>query len=70
LLAQIKGQPVERAREILAPYGNVEIRTWPEWVTSIPGIDARLSFTIAGQGEGEREGGPASPVASPEGSGS
>ena len=70
LLAQIKGQPVERAREILAPYGNVEIRTWPEWVTSIPGIDSRLSFTIAGQGEGERDGGPPSPVASPEGSGS
>jgi hypothetical protein len=65
LLARIKGQTVEEARATLAEFGEVEITTWPDWVTSIPGIDSRLSLVVAGQGDAEASGAPSgSPVGS------
>jgi hypothetical protein len=49
LLARVKGQTVDQAKATLAPFGEVEIRTWPEWVTTITGIDSRVSLVVAGQ---------------------
>lgn len=47
LAAQVKGQPAGEARRILAPYGEVELSLWPDWVTSVPGIDARIDVRVA-----------------------
>ena len=46
LLAAIKGRPVHQARAILEEYGRVEVTVWPDWVTTIPTLDARLSLEI------------------------
>ncbi len=49
LLALIKGRTVAEARSILAQFGDVVITPWPEWVTSIPGIESRVTIEIVGQ---------------------
>lgn len=51
LLARIKGRTVDDAETTLSEFGEVEITTWPEWVTTITGVDSRLSLVIAGQSE-------------------
>ena len=43
---QIRGRPVEEARSLLAPYGEVELSTWPDWVTTIPTIDGRIEVNV------------------------
>ena len=50
LLTRIKGQTVEQAESILSAFGDVEITTWPDWVTTIPSVDSRVTLAIAGQG--------------------
>ncbi|HET9456295.1 MAG TPA: baseplate J/gp47 family protein, partial [Candidatus Limnocylindrales bacterium] len=50
LLARIKGRTVEEAESILAAFGRVDIRTWPDWVTTIPGLESRVTIVITGQG--------------------
>jgi hypothetical protein len=45
MLAQVKGKTVPQARSILEQFGQVELSVWPEWVTAIPTIDARVSLT-------------------------
>ena len=47
LAAQVKGKPAGEARRILAAYGEVELSLWPDWVTSVPGIDARIDVHVA-----------------------
>ena len=49
LLALIKGQTIAEARTILAQFGDVVITPWPEWVTSIPGVESRVTIEIVGQ---------------------
>jgi hypothetical protein len=49
LLARVKGQTTERARAVLGEFGEVEISTWPDWVSAIPTNDARITIEIAGQ---------------------
>jgi hypothetical protein len=49
LLASIKGLSVEEARARLLTYGEVEITTWPDWVSAIPSIDSRVTLEIGGQ---------------------
>ncbi len=46
LREEIVGLPVDEARARLAEHGDVEIVTWPEWVTSIPTIDFRLEVQV------------------------
>jgi hypothetical protein len=65
LRARIKGQTIERARAILAEFGDVEIDPWPDWVSAIPGMDSRVSLEIVGQGDAA-----IGPSPSPSGSGS
>jgi hypothetical protein len=44
MLAEVRGKTVPQARSILAQYGEVDVSVWPEWVTAIPTIDARVSL--------------------------
>jgi hypothetical protein len=46
LRAMVKGQSVDQARALLTPYGEVLITTWPGWVSSITGLDSRLTVTV------------------------
>jgi hypothetical protein len=65
LLAQVKGLSVDAAEAKLAPFGDVKITTWPDWVSSIPSIDARVSLEVVGQDSsaGAGAGATASPAA-------
>ena len=65
LLAQVKGLSVEAAEAKLAPFGDVKIVTWPDWVSSIPSIDARVSLEVVGQGDAAGAGAGAGATASP-----
>jgi hypothetical protein len=49
LLALIRGRTIAEARSILAQFGDVVITPWPEWVTSMPGIESRVTIEIVGQ---------------------
>ncbi len=48
LLAQLKGRTPAEARLILAPYGDSTITLWPDWVSAIPTLDARIGLRIVG----------------------
>ncbi|HEX5015456.1 MAG TPA: baseplate J/gp47 family protein [Candidatus Limnocylindrales bacterium] len=52
LIALVKGMRLEEARKALSAFGQVDIRTWPDWVSSIPDIDSRVSLEVVGQDEG------------------
>ena len=47
LLAQVRGLPIAEARSRLDNFGDVEISVWPDWVTTIPKNQERVSFTIS-----------------------
>lgn len=47
LLAQVRGLVVAEARSRLDDFGDVEITVWPDWVTTIPKNEERISFTLA-----------------------
>jgi hypothetical protein len=42
----ILGKPFDEARSILAPFGEVELKLWPDWVTSVPTLDARVDVEV------------------------
>ena len=44
----VAGKSVDEARAILAPYGTVDIQTWPGFVNTVPSLAWRLTLTIAG----------------------
>jgi len=62
LLAAIKGRTIDEARSILARFGDVVITPWPEWVTTIPGIESRVTIEIVGQTDGSPDGSPSPPA--------
>ncbi len=64
----IRGRPVEEAERILKQYGEVTIRTWPGFVTSIPSLDGRIDLTVAGD-QGDAGSSPTPGASSPEPSG-
>ena len=39
----VLGKPLAAAREILAPYGRVELTAWPDWVVSVPTVPDRVT---------------------------
>ncbi len=59
LRQRIHGLGLPQARTVLGEFGTVTISVWPNWVTTIPSNDDRLSFTITSS---------AAPFASPSGS--
>ena len=42
----ILGKPIEEARAILAPFGQVSVDVSPDWTGSIPGFESRVTLTI------------------------
>jgi hypothetical protein len=46
LIAQIRGHVLAEARSRLDAFGDVQITLWPDWVTTVPTRDDRISFTI------------------------
>ena len=63
LLAMVKGQSVEKARSLLAQFGDVTVTPWPDWVSTIPSIESRVTIEIIGQSN-QVVGGSAPPSAS------
>jgi hypothetical protein len=49
LLALVKGKSLDDAEAALEPFGQVDIVPWPDWVSSIPSMDSRVSLVIVGQ---------------------
>jgi hypothetical protein len=47
LEALILGKPRAEAEALLATYGDVELRLWPDWVTSVPTLDGRVTVEVA-----------------------
>ncbi len=45
--AQIRGKSLAEARSILDGYGRVDLRVWPDWVGTIPTLDARVDVQAA-----------------------
>ena len=46
LRSLVLGKTLDEARSILAPYGEVELSAWPDWVGSVPTIADRVSIRI------------------------
>ena len=42
----IMGKSEDEARSLLAPFGEVDLNLWPDWVTSVPTFDARVSVEV------------------------
>lgn len=52
LRGQVKGKSLDEARAILGEYGEVTLSVWPDWVGTIPTIDARLALTVEPESPG------------------
>ncbi|MEX2010639.1 MAG: baseplate J/gp47 family protein [Chloroflexota bacterium] len=63
LREQIKGKPVDEARSILRQYGLVTLSVWPDWVATIPTIDARLELRVGPEAPSPEPGSPSGSVA-------
>ncbi|HEY0444794.1 MAG TPA: hypothetical protein VGC90_11285, partial [Candidatus Limnocylindrales bacterium] len=46
VMAQVKGKSAADARRILGQYGDATVTLWPDWVTTVPGIDARIDVRV------------------------
>jgi hypothetical protein len=62
LREQIKGKPIDEARSILEGYGEVTLSVWPDWVATIPTIDARLELRVGPAAPSPEPGSPSGPV--------
>ena len=67
LLALVKGKSFADARTALEPFGQVKITPWPEWVSTVPSIDSRVSLEVVGQDGSSNAPGASSPGGSPPG---
>jgi hypothetical protein len=45
--AEIRGKSLAEAQSILDGYGRADLRVWPEWVGTIPTLDARVDVQTA-----------------------
>jgi hypothetical protein len=46
LRALVKGKTAAEAQAALAPFGSGTVTLWPNWVSTIPSIDSRLTITV------------------------
>ena len=60
----VLGLPFDEAKKVLEPYGEVVIVPWPDWVTSVPSLEQRVTLTIAAPVDAEASPPPA-PTAAP-----
>jgi hypothetical protein len=44
--ALVKGQTAAEAEALLAEYGTLEVVLWPDWVSTITSLDARLDVVV------------------------
>jgi hypothetical protein len=42
----VLGKPIDEAKAILEPYGEVEMTVWPDWVGSVPSFESRVDLTV------------------------
>ena len=42
----IMGKTEDEARSALSPFGEVDLKLWPDWVTSVPTLDARVNVEV------------------------
>jgi hypothetical protein len=42
----VKGRTKAEAEAALAPFGTVRVALWPDWVTTVTGVDGRLDLTV------------------------
>jgi hypothetical protein len=47
LWQQILGLPKADAEVLLSQYGAVDLVLWPDWVSSVPGLEQRVTLTVA-----------------------
>jgi hypothetical protein len=64
LRALVKGRTASEAESALAPFGVAKVELWPAWVTTVTGVDARLSISVVGQDGAAGSGGAGSPAPS------
>ena len=43
----VLGKPVDEARALLEPYGDVELSVSPDWSGSVPSFESRVDLTVA-----------------------
>jgi hypothetical protein len=46
LKAMVVGRPLDEARSILEAYGKVQLEAWPDWVSTVPTLDGRVTLTL------------------------
>jgi hypothetical protein len=46
LRSLVKGKTAAEAQAALVPYGTASVTLWPSWVSTVTGVDARLSLTV------------------------
>ena len=46
LKRMIMGKTEDEARSALAPFGEVDLDLWPDWVTTVPTLDARVKVEV------------------------
>jgi hypothetical protein len=64
LKAMVLGKPIDEARAILAPFGQVALSVSPDWTGSVPSFDSRVTLTID-QAVPIETPGPSSPASTP-----
>jgi baseplate J-like protein len=65
LPALVKGKTKADAEAALATFGTATVTLWPDWVTTVTTVDARLSVTVADAAGGSGPTGSPSPGSSP-----
>jgi hypothetical protein len=69
--ALVKGKTAVEAKAALVSYGTAEVTLWPDWVSTVTGVDSRLSIAIdEGPADAGGDGASPGPSSSPRRSGS
>jgi hypothetical protein len=50
--AEIRGRSLAEAQAILQRYGTAELSVWPDWVGTIPTLDARVDVRSTAPDQG------------------
>jgi hypothetical protein len=64
LRSLVKGKTAAEAQAALVPYGSASVNLWPSWVSTVTGVDARLTLTVE-DGTPVKGGASASPASAP-----
>jgi hypothetical protein len=53
----VKGKTADAAKAALVPYGSATVTLWPDWASTVTGVDARLTLTVDDSASGTPAGG-------------